>query len=54
MTFGGKTTFFDLEQAAGNPNLVLGFNGVLLGELFGVEADLGYAPGFFRVAISTW
>ncbi len=48
VTFGGSTTFFDLEHAADNPNLVIGFNSVLLGELFGIEADLGYAPGFFQ------
>jgi hypothetical protein len=40
--------FFDLEQASGNPNLVIGFNSVLLGELIGIDADLGYAPGFFQ------
>jgi hypothetical protein len=48
VTFGGSTTFFDLEQAASNPNPVIGFNSVLLGELFGIDADLGYAPGFFQ------
>ena len=48
VTFGGSTTFFDLEQAADNANLVVGFNGVLLGELIGFEADVGYAPGFFQ------
>jgi hypothetical protein len=48
VTFGGRTTFFDLEQAANNLNLVVGFNGVLLGELIGFEADVGYAPGFFQ------
>jgi hypothetical protein len=48
VTFGGKTTFFDLEQAADDPNVIIGFNSVLLGEVIGVEADLGYAPGFFQ------
>jgi len=48
LTFGGSTTFFDLEQAADDPNLVIGFNSVLLGELIGLEADVGYAPGFFQ------
>ena len=48
VTFGGKTTFFDLEQAADNLNLVIGFNSVVLGELLGFEADVGYAPGFFQ------
>jgi len=48
LTFGGRTTFFDLEQAAGGPNLSIGFNGVLLGELVGIDADVGYGPGFFQ------
>ena len=48
VTFGGHTTFFDLERAAGDPNLVIGFNSVLLGELVGIDADVGYAPGFFQ------
>lgn len=48
VTFGGDTTFFDLERASGKANLALGLNGVLLGEWIGVDADLGYAPGFFQ------
>lgn len=48
VTFGGRTTFFAVEPAAGDPNLVIGFNSVLLGELLGIDADVGYAPGFFQ------
>jgi hypothetical protein len=48
VTFGGRTTFFAVERAAGEPNLVIGFNGVLLGEMIGIDADVGYAPGFFQ------
>ena len=48
VTFGGRTTFFDLERAAGDPNLVVGLNSVLLGELIGIDVDVGYAPGFFQ------
>jgi hypothetical protein len=48
VTFGGRTTYFGVEQAAGDPNLVIGFNSVLLGELIGIDADVGYAPGFFQ------
>lgn len=48
VTFGGGTTLFDLERAAGHPNLVIGFNSVLLGELIGIDADVGYGPGFFQ------
>src|SRR5688572_21176527 len=48
LTFGGGTTFLDLEHAAGGPNLVVGFSGVLLGEVIGIDADVGHAPGFFQ------
>ena len=48
LTFGGGTTFVDLEQAAGRANLVAGVTGVLLGEVLGIEADFGRAPGFFQ------
>ena len=48
LTFGGDTTFVDLAGAAGSPNVVMGVNGALLGDVIGVEVDLGYAPGFFQ------
>ena len=48
VTFGGGTTFVDLEQAAGHPNPAMGVSGMLLGDVFGVEADFGHAPGFFQ------
>ena len=48
VTFGGGTTFYDPEFAAGHPNVVFGASGMLLGEVFGIEADFGYAPGFFQ------
>lgn len=48
LTFGGDTTFVDLEQAAGTPNVVVGLSGVLLGEVIGVDVDFGYGPGFFQ------
>jgi Outer membrane protein beta-barrel domain len=47
VTFGGATTFFDHEFAVGGANVVFGTTGVLLGEVFGVEGDFGYGPGFF-------
>ena len=47
LTFGGNTTIVDSELAIGTPNFVVGGNASLLGEIFGVEVDLGYAPGFF-------
>src|SRR5438045_1482826 len=58
IAFGGVTTFVDVDHAAGNvcslgttcidANLVLGLSGMLLGKVFGVEADLTYGPGFFQ------
>jgi hypothetical protein len=48
VTFGGETTFYDLELAAGNAHLVLGGSGLLIGEVFGIEGDFGYLPGFFE------
>ena len=48
VAFGGETTFIDLERAAGGPNAVVGVNGVLLGEVIGIEADVAYVPSFFQ------
>jgi hypothetical protein len=47
-TFGGATTFVDPEVAIGTQNVVVGISGGWLGEMFGVEADFGRAPGFFQ------
>ena len=47
-TFGGATTFLDLDRAVGDLNPAFGASGVLLGEIVGVEGDLGFAPGFFQ------
>ncbi len=46
-TFAGSTTFVDLDRAVGGPNVAVGVNGALLGNIIGVEVDFGYAPGFF-------
>jgi hypothetical protein len=48
VTFGGGTTLVDLDHAAGSPNVVVGVNGALLGNVIGVEVDFGRAPGFFQ------
>ena len=47
-TAGGSTTLVDLEHASGKPNVAIGVSGLLLGDVLGVEADFGYAPGFFQ------
>jgi outer membrane protein with beta-barrel domain len=46
--FGGATTFQDPEGAIGTQNAVVGLSGGWLGEIFGLEADFGRAPGFFQ------
>lgn len=48
VTFGGSTTLVDLEHAADRPNISVGIGGVWLGDIVGLDADLGYAPGFFQ------
>lgn len=48
VTFGGSTTLSDYDLAVGSANVALGVNGALLGNVFGVEGDLGHAPGFFQ------
>jgi hypothetical protein len=48
VTYGSSTTFVDYENAAGHSNFAFGVTGAWLGEIFGVEADWGHAPGFFE------
>jgi hypothetical protein len=48
VTYGGATTYFDPEHAVGHPNPAIGISGLFLGDIFGVEADFGHAPGFFQ------
>lgn len=47
-TFGGATTLVDVGEGRDKKHLALGAGAVFLGEIFGVEADLGYMPGFFE------
>ena len=47
-TFGGGTTFVDLEHVVGEPNPAIGASAVFLGEVFGAEVDIADAPGFFE------
>jgi len=48
VTFAGGTTLLEPEMAVGSPNVAVGINALLIGDMLGVEADLGYAPGFFQ------
>jgi hypothetical protein len=47
-SFGGATTFVDYDDAAGSPTRAFGVSGQWLGDVFGVEADFGFAPRFFQ------
>ena len=56
VTFGGDTTFV-LSEAAGESHRVYGVSGGWLGEVIGIEGDLGYSPGFFdspRLVLSSY
>ena len=48
VTFGGGTTLVDLDLTAGSPNVVVGVNAALLGDVIGIDVDFGRAPGFFE------
>jgi hypothetical protein len=48
LTFGGGTTLFDLDHAAGKLKVAVGVGAGLLGEVFGFDIDLGHSPGFFE------
>jgi hypothetical protein len=47
LKFGADTTFL-LNDAAGDTHVAFGVGGLLLGEVFGVEADVARVPGFFK------
>jgi hypothetical protein len=46
--FSGATTLIDSENGSGHPHVVFGVSGMWLGEVIGIDADLGYARGFFQ------
>jgi hypothetical protein len=52
-TFGGGTTFVDLENVVGTPNLAVGVSAVFLGEVFGAEIEMADSPGFFESGAHT-
>jgi len=47
ITFGGSTTFVDLDGVAGKAKVNLGVSGVWLGNVVGVEGDVATTSGFF-------
>ena len=50
VSLGARTTFTLLDTAVQRPNVVFGARALVLGEIVGVEADVGHAPGFFQSA----
>lgn len=48
VTFDGDTTLIDVEHGVGKSHGLVGVSGVWLGEVLGIEADLGHTPGFFQ------
>jgi len=48
VTFGGNTTFIDLEDAVGRHNVVIGVGAAVLGDIVGLDIDVAHAPGFFQ------
>lgn len=47
ITFGGSTTFVNLDDAAGKPKFNLGISTVWLGNVVGLEGDVATTSGFF-------
>lgn len=47
VTFGGSTSFVDLDQVAGKPKLNLGISATWLGEVLGVEGEVATTSGYF-------
>jgi hypothetical protein len=55
VTYGGDSTFLlvgplILAPNPNNPHFAYGVSGLLLGEIFGVEADFSHTPGFFQAS----
>lgn len=48
LTFGGDTTFLDLDQGSGQRHTAVGVSGANLGDFLGVEAEFMHVPGFFQ------
>jgi opacity protein-like surface antigen len=50
LTFGGDTSFVLPDLKFADRKLDFGVSGVLLGEIFGIEADFGHTPGVFNAS----
>jgi hypothetical protein len=48
VTFGGRTTLVDLENAADKHHAMIGVTTAILGDIIGVDVDLAHGPGFFE------
>jgi hypothetical protein len=54
-TYGGDSTFLlvgplKLEPNPNNPHFAYGVNVLLMGEIFGIEADFSHTPRFFQAS----
>jgi len=50
LDFGGRTTFTDLDHVADKVHATFGASGLVLGQVFGVEGDISFSPGFFQAS----
>ena len=48
VTFGGRTTLVDLENAADKHHGMIGVTNTILGDIVGIDIDLARGPGFFQ------
>jgi hypothetical protein len=48
ISFAGASTFTGVEEAARRSHTIFGARALVLGEVVGIEADVGHAPGFFQ------
>jgi hypothetical protein len=50
LDFGGRTTFTDLDHVVDKAHATFGASGLVLGQVFGVEGDISFSPGFFQAS----
>jgi hypothetical protein len=48
ISYAGVTTFEIVEQGPRRAHVVFGARALVLGEVVGIEADVGHSPGFFQ------
>jgi hypothetical protein len=48
LTFGGGTTFLDLEDTSAKSHVAVGIGGAMLWDLVGFDVDFAHVPGLFQ------